>query len=359
MARWPTSESVQSLPRHRRATAPRHFPDGFVWGAATSSFQIEGGRAGRGESIWDRFCAIPGAIIDGSNGDVACGHHEHAAGDVQLMTRTSASAPTASRSRGRGSSPTGTASVAPAGLDFYDRLVDQLLAAGIDPYVTLYHWDLPQALEDDGGWPERATAYHFAEYADVVAAALGDRVKHWATLNEPYCSSHFGYVTGFMAPGRTSVADGFAAAHHLLLGHGLAVERLRDRVPDAEVGIVFNFNPMHPASDDPADVAAAGRQGRPAQPLVRRADRRARLPDRRHRRRSVVRRRDPRRRPRRDRRADRRARRQLLQPIARRCRRRTDRAAGPGDRDGLGDLPRGSRRDACAGSTSVAGSRAT
>ena len=132
-----------------------------------------------------------------------------------------------------------------------------MLAAGIDPYVTLYHWDLPQALEDEGGWPERATAYHFAEYADVVAAALGDRVKHWATLNEPYCSSHFGYATGFMAPGRTSVADGFAAAHHLLLGHGLAVERLRSRVPDAEVGIVLNFNPMHPASDDPADVAAA------------------------------------------------------------------------------------------------------
>ncbi len=239
-----------------KASSPLQFPADFVWGAATSSFQIEGGRAGRDESIWDRFCAVPGAIIDGSNGDIACGHHEHVGTDVRLMSELGLGAYRFSISWPR-VIPGGRGDVAPSGVDFYDRLVDQLLAAGIEPYVTLYHWDLPQALEDDGGWPERATAYHFAEYADVVAAALGDRVKHWATLNEPYCSSHFGYVTGFMAPGRTSVADGFAAAHHLLLGHGLAVERLRSRVPDAEIGIVLNFNPMHPASDDPADVAAA------------------------------------------------------------------------------------------------------
>ena len=234
----------------------RRFPPGFVWGAATSSFQIEGGRAGRDESIWDRFCTIPGSILDGSNGDVACGHHEHAAGDVALMSDLGLGAYRFSISWPR-VIPGGHGDAAPAGIDFYDRLVDELLASGIEPYVTLYHWDLPQVLEDEGGWPERATAFHFAEYADVVAAALGDRVKHWATLNEPYCSSHFGYATGFMAPGRTSTADGFAAAHHLLLGHGLAVERLRAHVPDAEVGIVLNFNPMHPASDDPADVAAA------------------------------------------------------------------------------------------------------
>jgi beta-glucosidase len=239
-----------------KTTSPMRFPTEFVWGAATSSFQIEGGRAGRDESIWDRFCAIPGAIVDGSNGDIACGHHEHAATDVRLMSKLGLGAYRFSISWPR-VIPGGRGEVAPSGIDFYDRLVDQLLAAGIEPYVTLYHWDLPQALEDDGGWPERATAYHFAEYADAVAAALGDRVKHWATLNEPYCSSHFGYVTGFMAPGRTSVAEGFAAAHHLLLGHGLAVERLRSRVPEAEVGIVLNFNPMHPASEDPADVAAA------------------------------------------------------------------------------------------------------
>jgi beta-glucosidase len=236
--------------------SPLRFPADFVWGAATSSFQIEGGRAGRDESIWDRFCTIPGAILDGSNGDIACGHHEHAGIDVRLMSELGLGAYRFSISWPR-VIPGGRGDVAPAGLDFYDRLVDQLLAAGIEPYVTLYHWDLPQALEDDGGWPERATAYHFAEYADAVAAAVGDRVKHWATLNEPYCSSHFGYATGFMAPGRTSVADGFAAAHHLLLGHGLAVERLRSRVPDAEIGIVLNFNPMHPASNDPADIAAA------------------------------------------------------------------------------------------------------
>jgi beta-glucosidase len=239
-----------------QARKSRGFPRGFVWGAATSSFQIEGGRAGRAESIWDRFCTVPGAILDGSNGDVACGHHEHAATDVGLMRGLGLGAYRFSISWPR-VIPDGRGDVAPAGLDFYDRLVDQLLAAGIEPYVTLYHWDLPQTLEDEGGWPERATAFHFAEYADAVAAALGDRVKHWATLNEPYCVSHFGYTTGFMAPGRTSVADGFAAAHHLLLGHGLAVERLRSRVPDAEVGIVLNFNPMHPASSDPTDVAAA------------------------------------------------------------------------------------------------------
>ena len=242
------------------STAPRPdvrpFPRGFVWGAATSSFQIEGGRAGRGESIWDRFCARPGAIVDGSNGDVACGHDEHAGADVRMMSDLGLGAYRFSISWPR-VLPEGVGEVAPAGIGFYDRLVDQLLAAGITPYITLYHWDLPQALEDAGGWPERATAYHFAEYADVVAAALGDRVKHWATLNEPFCSAHFGYRTGYMAPGRASVADSFAAAHHLLLGHGLAVERLRDRVPDAEVGIVLNFTPMHPASDDPAAVAAA------------------------------------------------------------------------------------------------------
>ena len=255
-----TVGSIDGSPGEIASTATQptamRFPTGFVWGAATSSFQIEGGRAGRGESIWDRFCAQPGAIVDGSNGDVACGHDEHAGGDVRLMAGLGLGAYRFSISWPR-VIPEGVGEVTPAGIGFYDRLVDQLLAAGITPYVTLYHWDLPQALEDAGGWPERATAYHFAEYADVVATALGDRVKHWATLNEPFCSAHFGYRTGEMAPGRASIADSFAAAHHLLLGHGLAVERVRDRVPDAEVGIVLNFTPMHPASDDPAAVAAA------------------------------------------------------------------------------------------------------
>lgn len=238
------------------ASPSLRFPPGFIWGVATSSFQIEGDRAGRNESIWDRFCARPGAILDGSNGDIACGHHEHAATDVRLMSELGVGAYRFSISWPR-VIPNGRGPVAPAGLEFYDRLVDQLLAAGIEPYVTLYHWDLPQTLEDDGGWPERATAYHFAEYVDAVAGALGDRVKHWATLNEPYCSAHFGYATGYMAPGRTSREDGFAAAHHLLLGHGLAIERLRDRVPDGDHGIVLNFAAIHPASDDPDDVVAA------------------------------------------------------------------------------------------------------
>jgi beta-glucosidase len=227
-----------------------------VWGAATSSFQVEGGRTSRAESIWDRFCAIPGAIMDGSNGDVACGHHELAESDVQVMRDLGLGAYRFSISWPR-VIPDGVGPVAPAGLDFYDRLVDRLLAAGIDPYITLYHWDLPQALEDAGGWPERSTAYHFAEYVDVVAGALGDRVRHWATLNEPYCSSHFGYATGYMAPGRADPAAGFAAAHHLLLGHGLAIERLRDRVPGGDLGIVLNFAAIHPATDSADDVAAA------------------------------------------------------------------------------------------------------
>jgi beta-glucosidase len=248
--------TASTVPTEAPREAGRRFPSGFVWGAATSSFQIEGGRAGREESIWDRFCTIPGAILDGSNGDIACGHHEHAGADVELMKGMHLGAYRFSISWPR-VIPDGNGAVAPAGLDFYDRLVDQLLGAGIEPYVTLYHWDLPQVLEDAGGWPERSTAFHFAEYADAVAAALGDRVKHWATLNEPYCSSYFGYGTGHMAPGRASVEECFAAAHHLLLGHGLAIERLRARVPDGELGIVINFGPQHPSTTDAADVAAA------------------------------------------------------------------------------------------------------
>ena len=232
------------------------FPAGFVWGTATSSFQIEGGRAGRGDSIWDRFCEQAGTIVDGSNGDVACGHVEHAGSDIRMMSALGMGAYRFSIAWPR-IIPGGRGDHAPSGLDFYDRLVDGLLTTGIEPYVTLYHWDLPQELEDDGGWPERATAYRFAEYAEVIASHLGDRVKHWATLNEPYCSAHFGYGTGTMAPGRRDSAAEFAAAHHLLLGHGLAVDRIRDRVPDAEVGIVLNLAPAHPASTDAADIAAA------------------------------------------------------------------------------------------------------
>ena len=185
--------------------------------------------------------------------------------------------------------PRGRGDVAPSGIDFYDRLVDQLLAAGIEPYVTLYHWDLPQALEDVGGWPERATAYHFAEYADVVAAALGDRVKHWATLNEPYCSSHFGYVTGFMAPGRD-------VGRRRVRRRPSPSPRTRPRRRTAALPCPrcrgrhrLELQPDASGERRSGRRRRRFRQTRPAQPLVRRADRRPRLSDRRHRRRPVVR----------------------------------------------------------------------
>ena len=234
------------------------FPVGFVWGTATSAYQVEGAvhADGRGESIWDRYCRRAGAIADGTAGDDACRHYERWADDVALMADLDLPAYRFSIAWPR-IVPNGRGVVNQRGLDFYDRLIDGLLAAGIEPYPTLYHWDLPQALEDRGGWPERSTAFAFAEYVEAVVGRLGDRVRHWTTLNEPYCSAHQGYVTGTMAPGRQSVADGFAAAHHLLLAHGLAVPRIRRAVPGASVGLVLNFEPAHPASAAEADVAAA------------------------------------------------------------------------------------------------------
>ena len=239
------------------ATAPiGQFPTGFRWGAATASFQIEGARTSRGECIWDRFCERPGAILDGSNGDDACDHVNRWQTDVELMRQLGLGAYRFSISWPR-VLPEGRGAVSREGLDFYSRLVDGLLEAGITPYVTLYHWDLPQVLEDEGGWPKRATAEAFADYAELVSGHLGDRVRHWTTLNEPYCSAEFGYVEGRMAPGRRSRADGFAAAHHLLLGHGLAVERIRAASPLAEVALVVNLAPTYPASDRDDDIEAA------------------------------------------------------------------------------------------------------
>jgi beta-glucosidase len=234
------------------------FPVDFVWGTATSAYQVEGAvhADGRSESIWDRFCRRPGAIADGTTGDDACGHYERWADDVALMAELDLPAYRFSIAWPR-VVPHGRGVVNQRGLDFYDRLVDGLLAAGVEPYPTLYHWDLPQALEDRGGWPERSTAFAFAEYVEAVVGRLGDRVRHWTTLNEPHCSAHQGYVIGTMAPGRHSAADGFAAAHHLLLAHGLAVPRIRRAVPGASVGLVLNFEPAHPASAAEADVAAA------------------------------------------------------------------------------------------------------
>ncbi len=234
------------------------FPTDFVWGAATSAYQIEGAAAedGRGASIWDTFCASAGKVRDGDSGAVACDFYHRYPQDIELMRELGLRAFRFSIAWPR-VLPEGRGRVNVAGLDFYDRLVDDLLAAGIHPFVTLYHWDLPQALEDAGGWPVRATADAFVEYVETVAARLGDRVHHWATHNEPYCASWLGYVVGVHAPGRTDVRDGAAAVHHVLLSHGLAVEVLRRRSPGAQVGIVLDSWPVHPASADEADVAAA------------------------------------------------------------------------------------------------------
>lgn len=244
---------MASAPTIGRVSA---FPEGFFFGSATSSFQIEGrsARIAQGDSIWDTFCAEPGRIVDGSTGLVACDHIHRWADDVELMSalhldvyRFSIAWPKIL--------PGGVGEVCEPGLDFYDRLVDGLLAADITPLPTLYHWDLPQALQNRGGWVDRATADAFADYAEVVVGRLGDRIGTWMTLNEPFVSAALGHVSGEHAPGHTSVSEGLAAAHHLLLAHGRAVERIRSIAPDAEVGVVLNFTPAEPATESAADVA--------------------------------------------------------------------------------------------------------
>jgi beta-glucosidase len=234
------------------------FPSDFIWGAAASAYQIEGAahEDGRGESIWDRFSATPGKVRAGDTGEIACDFYHRYPEDIALMRELGLDAFRFSIAWPR-IVPSATGPVNEAGLDFYDRLVDALLEAGIRPYVNLFHWDLPQKLEDAGGWPERATAEAFAGYAAVVAQRLGDRVKDWITHNEPFCTSWLGYGLGEHAPGRTSVRDALAASHHALLAHGWAVEAIRRASPGAEVGIVVDLWPIQPASDDPVDVAAA------------------------------------------------------------------------------------------------------
>ena len=232
----------------------------FVWGVATAAYQVEGAAAedGRSPSIWDTFCRVPGAVDNGDTGDVACDHYHRWPEDVALMRELGVGAYRFSLSWPR-VLPGGTGAVNPAGLAFYDRLVDALLEAGIRPFVTVYHWDLPQVLQDRGGWPARDTAHALAEYAGVVGAALGDRVRDWFTVNEPLCSAWIGHLEGRMAPGERDIARAVPAAHHLLLGHGLAVQALRAAAPDARVGAVVNLSPCEPASAGPADLAAADR----------------------------------------------------------------------------------------------------
>ncbi len=236
------------------------FPARFVWGAATSSYQIEGAarEGGRGESIWDRFARTPGTIEDGSDGDTACDHYHRFRDDVLLMRRLGLGAYRFSVAWPR-IQPSGRGRPNAEGLSFYSRLVDALLEAGIVPFATLYHWDLPQALEDDGGWRARATAEAFVEYASLVARALGDRVKDWITHNEPWCASVLGHQRGLHAPGLRSHGAALAAAHHLLLSHGWAVPALRRESPGARVGIALNLVPAVPASPSAADHDACRR----------------------------------------------------------------------------------------------------
>ena len=233
------------------------FPNGFIWGAATASYQIEGAvrEDGRGPSIWDTFSRTPGRVFAGHTGDVACDHYHRYADDVALMAHLGLASYRFSIAWPR-IQPDGTGPVNVRGLDFYDRLTDELLSRGIDPVVTLYHWDLPQALEDRGGWTARETAEAFAEYAQIVHARLGDRVTTWTTLNEPWCSAYLGYGSGVHAPGRQDPAATFAAVHHLLLGHGLAAQALR-AAGAGTISITLNPAAVFPVDpDNPADLDA-------------------------------------------------------------------------------------------------------
>jgi beta-glucosidase len=234
------------------ATAELRFPDGFVWGAATAAYQIEGAARddGRGPSIWDTYSRTPGRVYRGHTGDVACDHYHRYAEDVALMADLGLASYRYSVSWPR-IQPDGTGPVNTRGLDFYDRLTDELLGKGIDPVVTLYHWDLPQTLEDGGGWTSRETAEAFAEYARIVHTRLGDRVKTWTTLNEPWCSAYLGYGSGRHAPGVADPAAAFAAVHHLMLGHGLAAQQLRAAGAQS-VSITLNPAVVLPVDPDSA-----------------------------------------------------------------------------------------------------------
>ncbi|MFI5866113.1 GH1 family beta-glucosidase [Streptomyces sp. NPDC051546] len=245
----------------RSAGAALLFPPGFRWGTATAAYQIEGAAAldGRAPSIWDTFSHTPGKVLGGDTGDTAADHYHRMAEDVGLMSRLGVSDYRFSVAWPR-VQPTGRGPAAQRGLDFYRRLVDALLEAGIRPVATLYHWDLPQELEDRGGWPERGTAERFAEYAGLVAQALGDRVASWTTLNEPWCAAFLGYAAGVHAPGRIEPAAALRAAHHLNLAHGLGVRALRAQLPrSAEVSLTLNLHAVRPLTDAAPDRDAARR----------------------------------------------------------------------------------------------------
>lgn len=233
------------------------FPANFIWGHATSSFQIEGAHdvEGRKPSIWDTFCATEGKIEDQSHGQIACDHFNRWESDLDLIQSLNSQSYRFSVAWPR-VVPNGTGAANQKGLDFYDRLVDGLLDRGIEPCVTLYHWDLPQILQDNGGWPDRSIVNAFNNYTEHVSQTLGDRVKMWITHNEPWCASVLGYENGEHAPGIKDVQQAMRAAHHLLLSHGTATEIIRANVPNAQVGITVNLCPAYSASPSEADQKA-------------------------------------------------------------------------------------------------------
>jgi len=236
---------------------PSHFPDDFLWGASTASYQIEGAvrEDGRGPSIWDTFSHTPGKVLNGDTGDVACDHYHRWRDDVALLRELGVGAYRFSTAWPR-ILPRGRGPVNEKGLEFYDRLVDAILDAGIQPWICLYHWDLPQALEDQGGWRNRDVARWYADYAVLTARRLGDRVKHWATFNEPNNVAFRGYGEGDHAPGLRSRAAALEAAHVLNLAHGFGMRALREERPDFQLGNIYNFHPREPAGDREQDVVA-------------------------------------------------------------------------------------------------------
>lgn len=237
------------------------FPDNFLWGSATSAYQIEGApdADGKGPSIWDTFSHLPGKTYRGHTGDIAVDHYHRFAEDVGLMRELGLNCYRFSVSWAR-VQPSGRGPANPTGLDFYDRLIDTLLENQIEPVLTLFHYDLPQALQDTGGWPARDTAFAFGDYAQILSQRFSDRVTWWITHNEPFVTAVLGHLTGEHAPGMTDIACTFAATHHLLLSHGLAVNAIRQNSPrPLQVGIALNLSPVHPASDSEVDQLAARR----------------------------------------------------------------------------------------------------
>ncbi len=255
------------------------FPDNFLWGAATASYQIEGAwnKHGKGESTWDRFTHTSGNIKNNDTGDVADDHYRLWKKDIGLMKKIGLKAYRFSISWPR-ILPTGRGKVNQKGIDFYSKLVDELIKAGITPFVTLNHWDLPQTLEDEGGWTVRSTAEAFVDYANIVSRTLGDRASNWITHNEPAVVAWLGYAMGIHAPGLKDYALGVRAAHHLLLSHGWAIPVIRRNSPNAEVGITLNLNWNTAASNSAADRDLAREDRRAMVPLVCRSRLQARIP---------------------------------------------------------------------------------